>query len=156
MQDASLTIDEDCSIDGPFIGDLSLMEDFSMRLKSSKEFRQEVEGKLLRQCRGTCVRQSVKLILHHLFDVNDLAGMNRHGTDGKKNFIGPIEIFVKEVALMLHKNAQVSDIEKAIASTLKVAANRRRSVTNIDANPSQPKKQRRTTLKGRSNIAHSS
>lgn len=120
----------------PLVTDI---DDFSEKL-SDTDFKKLVVKRLTRHA-GQNVRQTVKRVLHRMFNLNDLSKMNRNGTDGKKKFIGPVETFVKEVVSALHE-CSPHEIEKAIASTLKVAANKVRTPNTSPRKTPQNRKRR--------------
>ena len=117
------------------------MDDFCDRLSNS-DFKKSVMKSLSRH-KGQNVRQTVKRVLHRMFSLQDLSNMNRNGTDGKKKFIGPVETLVKEVVSLLYK-CSPHEIEKAIASTFKVAANKVRTPNTSPRKAPQNRKRRFT------------
>lgn len=118
------------------------MDDFSEKLSDS-DFKKSVVKRLTRHA-GQNVRQTVKLVLHRMFSLKELSMMNRNGTDGKKKFIGPVEAFVKDVVSAIHSECSPEQMEKAIASTFKVSANKVRTPNTTPRKTPQNRKRRRS------------
>ena len=108
----------------PILNNLNDIEDFCRRLEECSDFRKTTRAVLV-QHSGRKLRNTVKFVLKKIFRTEDMAKINRHGTDGKVKLIGPIDDMVKEVARSVHHDATVEDTEKAIAAALKIAANKK-------------------------------